>query len=48
MLSVVTVQWAFVKDGAGLPDGATPLVLAFLAGYSVELLFSGMDRLLAA
>jgi hypothetical protein len=48
MLSGVTVQWVFVKDGHGMPDGTTPLVLAFLAGYSVELLFSGMDRLLTA
>jgi hypothetical protein len=46
MLSGVTVQWVFAKEG--MPDGTTPLVLAFLAGYSVELLFSGMDRLLAA
>jgi len=48
MLSGVTVQWVFVRDGQAMPDGATPLVLAFLAGYSVELLFTGMDRLLAA
>ena len=46
MLSGVTVQWVFTRD-SGMPDGATPLVLAFLAGYSVELLFTGMDRLLA-
>jgi hypothetical protein len=48
MLSGVTVQWVFVKDGNGLPAGTAPLVLAFLAGYSVELLFSSMDRMLAA
>ncbi len=48
MLSGVTVQWVFAREGQSMPDGASPLVLAFLAGYSVELLFSGMDRLLAA
>ena len=48
MLSGVTVQWVFAKDGQAAPEGTTPLVLAFLAGYSVELLFSGMDRLLTA
>lgn len=48
MLSGVTVQWVFAKEGQSMSDGASPLVLAFLAGYSVELLFTGMDRLLAA
>src|SRR5262249_18235480 len=48
MLSGVTVQWGFARDGQAAPQGTAPLVLAFLAGYSVELLFSGMDRLLTA
>ncbi len=48
MLSGVTVQWIFGKESHSMPDATTPLVLAFLAGYSVELLFSGMDRLLAS
>ena len=47
MLSGITLQWLFVKDGSAVPGGITPAVLAFLGGYSVELLFSGMDRLLA-
>lgn len=47
MLSGITLQWLFVKDGSAVPGGITPAVLAFLGGYSVELLFSGVDGLLA-
>ena len=47
-LSGVTLQWIIVRDGQTIPGGITPAVLAFIGGYSVELLFSAMDRLLAA
>ena len=46
MVSGITLQWVIGKDGSGVPGGITPAVLAFLGGSSVELLFSGMDRLL--
>jgi hypothetical protein len=48
MLSGITLQWLLVRDGSTVPGGLTPAVLAFLGGYSVELLFTAMDRLLAA
>lgn len=48
MLSGITLQWIFVRDGGSMPGGITPAVLAFVGGYSVELLFTAMDRLLAA
>jgi hypothetical protein len=48
MLSGITLQWLLVRDGSTVPGGITPAVLAFLGGYSVELLFTAMDRLLAA
>lgn len=48
MLSGITLQWLLVRDGSIVPGGVTPAVLAFLGGYSVELLFTAMDRLLAA
>src|SRR5713226_2579402 len=48
MLSGITLQWVFVKDGNTIPGGITPAVLAFLGGYSVELLFTAVDRLVAA
>jgi hypothetical protein len=45
MLSGLTLQWLLVRpDGTGAA-GATPAVLAFLGGYSVEMLFTAMDRL---
>jgi hypothetical protein len=47
MLSGITLQWIFVRDGGSVPGGITPVVLAFVGGYSVELLFTAMDRLLA-
>ncbi len=48
MLAGITVGWFF--DPASLTGFAAvqPLALAFLAGYSVELLFAGLDRLVAA
>ncbi len=42
----VTVPWLFLNGGKQLPGGLTPSLLAFLAGYSVELLFTLIDRLL--
>jgi hypothetical protein len=48
MLSGITLQWLLVRDGSTVPGGITPAVLAFLGGYSVELLFTAMDRLLSA
>ena len=48
MLSGITLQWIFVRDGAAVPGGITPAVLAFIGGYSVELLFTAIDRLLTA
>ena len=48
MLGGVTVGLFF--DPANLPGFAavTPLGLAFLAGYGVELLFTGLDRMVGA
>jgi hypothetical protein len=46
-LSGITLQWIIVRDGPAIPGGITPAVLAFLGGYSVELLFTAMDRVLA-
>ena len=48
MLSGITLQWIFVRDGSSVPGGITPAVLAFIGGYSVEVLFTAMDRLLTA
>ena len=46
MLSGVTLPLLVVRDGQGIPGGVTPAVLAFLGGYSVELLFAAIDRVL--
>ena len=46
MLSGVTLQWLFVREGQAVAAGVTPAVLAFLGGYSVELLFAAIDRVL--
>ena len=46
-LSGITLQWIIVRDGQTIPGGITPAVLAFLGGYSVELLFTAMDRVLS-
>ena len=48
MLSGITLQWIVVRDGNAVPGGVTPAVLAFLGGYSVELLFAAIDRLLGS
>ena len=49
MLSGVAVGWFLSTDN--LPTGwasVQPLALAFIAGYSVELIFTAMDRLVGA
>jgi hypothetical protein len=46
MLSGVSLQWLLVREGQPVPGGITPAVLAFLGGYSVELLFAAIDRVL--
>lgn len=48
-LAGLVVAWFGIgADGAGPLVSLTPFALAFLAGYSVELLFAFMDRLVAA
>jgi hypothetical protein len=46
MLSGVSLPWLITRDSQGIPGGVTPAVLAFLGGYSVELLFAAIDRVL--
>jgi len=49
MLAGISVGWFFGPDT--LPPGLSalqPLAVAFLAGYSVELLFTAMDKLIGA
>jgi len=48
MVSGVAIQWIFVKPDVAVTAGATPAVLAFVGGYSVEMLFAAMDRLVNA
>src|SRR5262245_33251400 len=45
MLSGLTLQWLVVRSDGTVAGGVTPAVLAFLGGYSVEMLFAAMDRL---
>jgi hypothetical protein len=45
MLSGLTLQWLVVRPDGTIAGGVTPAVLAFLGGYSVEMLFAAMDRL---
>jgi len=50
VLAGLAVGW-FLRpdpDTDGLIQGLTPFALSFLAGYSVEVLFAGMDRLVSA
>jgi len=50
-LAGLAIGWFYHPTGAGaehLLKALSPLAFAFLAGYSVELLFSAMDRLLDA
>lgn len=50
-LSGLVIVW-FIKDGgndASLPFASlSPFAIAFVAGYSIELLFAAMDRFIAA
>jgi hypothetical protein len=51
ILAGLAIGWFIVpstKTGGDVLQALSPLALAFLAGYSVELLFSAMDRLLDA
>ena len=45
MLSGLTLQWLVVRADGTVAGGMTPAVLAFLGGYSVEMLFAAIDRL---
>ena len=45
MLSGLSLQWLVVRADGTVAGGMTPAVLAFLGGYSVEMLFTAMDRL---
>jgi hypothetical protein len=45
MLSGLTLQWLVVRSDPAVAGGTTPAVLAFLGGYSVEMLFTTLDRL---
>lgn len=49
-LSGLAIGWFTIPDTASSASSfgtLSPLALAFLAGYSVEILFSGMDRLVS-
>jgi hypothetical protein len=48
MLAGVTIGWFFNPETLQGAAAITPLALAFLAGYSVELLFTGLDRIVGA
>jgi hypothetical protein len=49
MLGGMVIAWFVAPDASeGLFKSLSPFALAFLAGYSVELLFSAMDKLLSA
>jgi hypothetical protein len=45
MVSGLTLQWLVVRADGTIAGGVTPAVLAFIGGYSVEMLFAAMDRL---
>ena len=45
MLSGLTLQWLVVRSDGTVAAGVTPAVLAFIGGYSVEMLFTAIDRL---
>jgi hypothetical protein len=48
MLAGVTLGLVFVSEHFAGLSAITPLGLAFLAGYGVELLFTGLDRMVSA
>jgi hypothetical protein len=45
MLSGLALQWLVVRSDGTVAGGVTPAVLAFIGGYSVEMLFTAIDRL---
>lgn len=47
-LSGLSLQWLVVRPDGTVAGGITPAVLAFLGGYSVEMFFTAMDRLVHA
>ena len=47
-LSGLVVGWFFSSDSSSVITTLQPNAIAFLAGYSVDLLFSAMDRILSA
>jgi hypothetical protein len=49
-LAGFAIGWFLRPDSSkdGLVQGLTPFAISFLAGYSVEVLFAGMDRLVSA
>ena len=51
MLAGFSVGWLLRVDEGVIPTGFaanSPLALAFVAGYSLELVFTAMDRLIGA
>ncbi len=48
MLAGITVGWFFDPESLTGVAAIQPLGLAFLAGYGVELLFAGLDRIVSA
>jgi hypothetical protein len=49
MLGGMVVAWFVAPTAAdGLFKSLSPFALAFLAGYSIELVFAAMDRFIAA
>ncbi len=48
MLAGITVGWFFDPESLTGLAAIQPLALAFLAGYGVELLFAGLDRIVSA
>jgi uncharacterized membrane protein len=48
ILAGLAIGWFLSPNAKGGEGGVLQALLAFLAGYSVELLFSAMDRLLDA
>ncbi len=43
--SGLTLQWLVGRSDGTIAGGVTPAVLAFIGGYSVEMLFTAIDRL---
>ncbi|MCS3695041.1 putative membrane protein [Bradyrhizobium elkanii] len=47
-LSGLAAGWLLQPSTAGVPASLSPFALAFVAGYSAELVFAAMDRIVAA